>query len=38
MDRTAMNEEQVVLVNEHDVQVGTMGKLRAHEEGLLHRA
>lgn len=38
MNRTAMNEERVVLVNEHDVQVGTMEKLRAHEEGLLHRA
>lgn len=31
-------EEQVVLVNEHDQAIGTMGKWRAHEEGLLHRA
>lgn len=33
-----MNEEQVVLVNQHDEAVGTMGKLRAHQEGVLHRA
>lgn len=38
MDHVAMNEEQVVLVNQHDEAVGTMGKLRAHEEGALHRA
>jgi isopentenyl-diphosphate delta-isomerase len=38
MDRAAMNEERVVLVNEHDVPLGTMEKLRAHQEGLLHRA
>jgi isopentenyl-diphosphate delta-isomerase len=30
--------EEVVLVNEHDVEVGTMEKLEAHEKGLLHRA
>jgi isopentenyl-diphosphate delta-isomerase len=33
-----MNEEQVVLVNERDEAIGTMGKLRAHQEGALHRA
>ena len=33
-----MTEEQVVLVNERDESVGTMGKLRAHQEGALHRA
>lgn len=32
------NEEQIILVDEHDVQVGTMGKLETHEKGLLHRA
>ncbi len=32
------NEEQVRLVNEDDVQIGTMGKLETHEKGLLHRA
>ena len=37
---TAMSgdEEQVVLVNEHDEEIGTMGKLQAHVEGVLHRA
>lgn len=29
---------EVVLVDARDVPVGTAGKLRAHEEGLLHRA
>lgn len=31
-------EEHVVLVNERDDVLGTMGKLEAHEKGLLHRA
>lgn len=31
-------EEQVVLVDESDRQLGLMGKLEAHEKGLLHRA
>jgi len=30
--------EFVVLVDEKDNEVGTMDKLKAHEEGLLHRA
>jgi len=30
--------ESVILVNEHDEEVGTMEKLRAHKEGKLHRA
>lgn len=38
MHEHAMNEEQVVLVNERDEAIGTMGKLRAHQEGALHRA
>ena len=33
-----MIEELVLLVNERDEPVGTMGKLRAHQEGALHRA
>ncbi|MBK9177273.1 MAG: isopentenyl-diphosphate Delta-isomerase [Flavobacteriales bacterium] len=33
-----MEEDQVVLVNELDEVIGTMGKLRAHKEGALHRA
>ncbi len=31
-------EERVVLVNEHDEDLGTMGKLKAHQIGALHRA
>jgi isopentenyl-diphosphate delta-isomerase len=31
-------EERVVLVDENDVQVGTLEKQRAHAEGRLHRA
>lgn len=31
-------EEQVILVDEQDRAIGTMGKLAAHREGLLHRA
>jgi isopentenyl-diphosphate delta-isomerase len=34
----AMKEELVILVNEHDQQIGLMPKLEAHEKGLLHRA
>ncbi len=30
--------EQVVLVNEHDEDIGLMEKMEAHEKGLLHRA
>jgi len=33
-----MLEEQVILVNEKDEQIGTMPKLEAHEKGVLHRA
>ena len=33
-----MNEEQVILVNENDVQIGLMPKLEAHEKAVLHRA
>jgi isopentenyl-diphosphate delta-isomerase len=34
-----MNEEEkVILVNEHDDMVGTMDKMEAHKQGLLHRA
>ena len=31
-------EEQVILVNEHDIPIGLMGKLEAHQKALLHRA
>jgi len=37
-DRNLMKEVQVILVNEKDEQCGEMGKIRAHEQGLLHRA
>lgn len=33
-----MTEEKVILVNEHDEQIGLMEKLEAHEKALLHRA
>jgi isopentenyl-diphosphate delta-isomerase len=33
-----MMEEQVILVDENDVQIGLMPKMEAHEKALLHRA
>lgn len=33
-----MKEEEVILVNEKDEQIGTMPKMEAHEKALLHRA
>ncbi len=30
--------EKVILVDENDVSVGTMGKMKAHESAVLHRA
>ena len=33
-----MKEEEVILVNENDEQVGKMPKLEAHEKAVLHRA
>lgn len=33
-----MKEEEVVLVDEYDKELGTMGKQQAHVEGALHRA
>ncbi|WP_299464808.1 isopentenyl-diphosphate Delta-isomerase [uncultured Microscilla sp.] len=33
-----MQEEQVILVDEQDNELGTMNKLEAHQKGLLHRA
>ncbi len=33
-----MIEENVILVNENDEQIGVMPKLEAHEKALLHRA
>jgi isopentenyl-diphosphate delta-isomerase len=34
----AVPEEQVILVDERDREIGTMGKLEAHRRGALHRA
>lgn len=31
-------EQEVILVDEHDQATGTAGKMKAHEEGWLHRA
>ncbi|MBQ4914421.1 isopentenyl-diphosphate Delta-isomerase [Maribacter sp. MMG018] len=33
-----MKEEEVILVNEKDEQIGTMPKMEAHEKAVLHRA
>ena len=33
-----MVEDQVILVDENDKPIGTMGKLEVHQKGLLHRA
>jgi isopentenyl-diphosphate Delta-isomerase len=33
-----MTEEQVILVDHNDREIGTMGKMQAHVEGKLHRA
>lgn len=33
-----MKEEEVILVNEQDEQIGTMPKMEAHQKALLHRA
>lgn len=33
-----ISEEQVILVDECDIEMGFIGKMRAHREGLLHRA
>jgi len=32
------NDPLVILVDENDNEIGTMGKIKAHEEGALHRA
>ncbi len=34
-----MNENKnVILVDENDIEIGTMPKLEAHQKGVLHRA
>ena len=33
-----MNTQEVILVTEKDEPIGTAGKMKAHKEGLLHRA
>jgi isopentenyl-diphosphate delta-isomerase len=37
-ETTTVDEELVVLVDEHDTPVGTAAKLQAHIDGVLHRA
>ncbi|MEK7614109.1 MAG: isopentenyl-diphosphate Delta-isomerase [Patescibacteria group bacterium] len=32
------NEDQIILVDKNDTQIGAMGKMETHEKGLLHRA
>jgi isopentenyl-diphosphate delta-isomerase len=31
-------EQQVILVDENDIQIGQAGKMEVHQKGLLHRA
>ena len=33
-----MNPQEVILVNKHDQEIGTMDKMEAHQQGMLHRA
>ena len=33
-----MDEEEVILVNKKDIQLGLMPKMEAHRKGVLHRA
>lgn len=33
-----MNQDLLILVDQNDIQTGTMPKLEAHQKGLLHRA
>ena len=33
-----MKEQEVILVNENDEEIGVMPKMEAHQKGLLHRA
>ena len=33
-----MKEQEVILVNENDEQIGVMPKMEAHQKGILHRA
>jgi isopentenyldiphosphate isomerase len=30
--------QEVILVNKHDQEIGTMEKMEAHVQGMLHRA
>ncbi|PIQ68866.1 MAG: isopentenyl-diphosphate delta-isomerase [Candidatus Taylorbacteria bacterium CG11_big_fil_rev_8_21_14_0_20_46_11] len=38
MTQSTTKEDQLILVDEHDKEVGAEGKLSAHQKGLLHRA
>jgi isopentenyl-diphosphate Delta-isomerase len=33
-----MREELMILVNEHDEEIGALEKIKTHQEGLMHRA
>ena len=33
-----LKEEEVILVDSNDIELGTMGKMEAHRKGELHRA
>ena len=33
-----MDEEEVILVNKKDIELGLMPKMEAHRKGVLHRA
>lgn len=33
-----MKEDQLILIDDRDAQIGVMGKLETHQKGLLHRA
>lgn len=37
-DEVKQPEDQVILVNAEDEQIGVLGKWKAHQDGLLHRA
>ncbi len=38
MSESNLNFDEVILVDQNDVELGTMQKMEAHEKGVLHRA
>ncbi len=38
LSKMTTHEDQLILVDESDTEIGIMGKLETHEKGLLHRA